>query len=122
MATLKTIYVLMRGRSETYFENLGRWIFRNPIKTLLVAFIFTGVLCSQTPKMKMETSAQGMLYENDPIRMAYNDFREQFGSDEAVIIAIKPHSVFEKGFLTKLLSFHPGNQRSAPIYYRSWHR
>ncbi len=114
MATLKTTYISMRSKCETHFEKLGRWIFRNPIKTLLIALILTGALCSQILKMTMDTSAQGMLYENDPIRLAYNDFREQFGSDEMVIIAIKPPSVFETSFLTKLLSFHNALEEEVP--------
>ncbi len=100
MASFRTIYTSFRNKAEKKLESLGRWVFRNRFKTLFMVFLFT--------------SAEGMLYENDPIRIDYNVFRDQFGSDEAIIVAIKPPEVFADSFFKKLKTFHEDIETGVP--------
>jgi predicted RND superfamily exporter protein len=114
VTTLKSFYTSVRNKVERQFENLGRFIYRARIAVLVIVCLLTGVLCYQIPKISMDTSAEGMLYKNDPIRLAYNAFRDQFGNDEAVIIVIKPPEVFNETFLTKLKAFHNDLEKEIP--------
>lgn len=96
----------IRKKIESKFETFTRAIYRNRWKTLLLMLIFIGAIVSNVPKITMDTSTEGFLHDDDPALIAYNEFRDQFGRDEMVIVAIKPENVFDIGFLKKLREFH----------------
>jgi predicted RND superfamily exporter protein len=62
----------------------------------------------------VDTSTEGFLHHNDPALLAYNDFRDQFGRDEAVIIALKPDKVFDLEFLATLKRLHEDLEENVP--------
>ena len=97
-----------RQRIEKYFEDLGHLLYNHRIKTLVAVFLFTAFLVAQLPKITVDTSSEGMLHKGDPVRVHYNEFRDQFGRDEIVIISIKPPNVFSIDFLNKLLAIGAG--------------
>ncbi len=99
---------------EAWFEAFARLIYRNRIKTLLVMILFTVLTTSQVPRIVMDMSAEGMLHEDDPAYIAYQSFREQFGRDEAIIIALKPENVFDKKFLLSLKNLHEKIEENVP--------
>jgi hydrophobe/amphiphile efflux-3 (HAE3) family protein len=96
----------IRHRVERSFEGFGRFVYRNRIKTLLVMLVIVTGMVSQLPKVRIDTSTEGFLHEKDPALMQYNAFRDQFGRDEMVLIAIKPRDIFDLKFLRKLEAFH----------------
>ncbi|MEE8483177.1 MAG: MMPL family transporter [Nitrospinota bacterium] len=104
----------IRNRIENKFELFGRLVFRNRFKALFIMFLFIGALVSQLPKITIDTSTEGFLHDNDPILIAYNEFRDQFGRDEILIIAIQPPDVFDRGFLQKLKNFHQDLENETP--------
>jgi len=114
MTKEQSFYMSLRSGTERFFERLGRLTFRNPVKTLFAVLLITGAVCSQLPKMQVDTSALGLLAKHDPIRLEYNSFIEQFGSDEIVVIAVKPPEIFDEGFLKKLKSFHNDLEAEVP--------
>jgi predicted RND superfamily exporter protein len=71
-------------------------------------------LASNLPNITFDTSTEGFLYEDDPQILAYNDFRNQFGRDEKIIIAIKTEDVFEPSFLKTLFALHNDIEQNAP--------
>ena len=96
----------IRHQLEKWFEQLAYAIYRRRILTLIIMLAVSGLLISQVPKITIDTSTEGFLHENDPVLLAYNDFRDQFGRDEVIIIALKPDNVFDLTFLKKLKSLH----------------
>ncbi len=96
----------IRRSIETWFESFGHWIYRNHWKVLLMVLVLTGALMSQLPKLTMDTSTEGFLHEDDPTLLQYNQFREQFGRDELLVIAIKTDNVFDLKFLHRLRLLH----------------
>ncbi len=80
----KTPYIWLRKKIESLFERLGRLFYRNSVKTIVVVLLITCAVCSQLPKMLLDTSALGLLAKNDPIRKEYNKFINQFGNDEII--------------------------------------
>jgi predicted RND superfamily exporter protein len=115
-----TRYTTLRDRAEDFFEGVGRFTYRNRLKTLLVMLFITGVVCSQLPTLRVDTSALGLISKHDPIRLEYNKFIDQFGSDETAVIVINPPEVFDESFLRKLKSLHDDLAKEVP-YVREIH-
>ena len=96
----------IRDRIEKKFAQAASLFYRHNLITLLILALFTGVLFSQLPKLTLDTSTEGFLHEQDPDLLAYNDFRDQFGNTEMVIVAIKSKDIFNLEFLQKLKEMH----------------
>ncbi|XOF34115.1 MAG: efflux RND transporter permease subunit [Candidatus Electrothrix sp. YB6] len=96
----------IRDRIEKSFAAAARQLYHHPFITLLVLAVFTGSLLSQLPKLTLDTSTEGFLHEADPALLAYNDFRDQFGNTEMVIVAVKSKDIFAPDFLRKLHKLH----------------
>jgi len=105
--------------------NLGRWIYRNKRKTLVSVLVLVFGFASQlvevqtdpfkiTPLVRLDTSTEGFLHEDDPILTNYDAFREEFGRDERIICAVEPPEVFSLAFLDKLKKFHEDLENSVP--------
>ena len=71
-------------------------------------------LFSQLPRLTIDTSTEGFLHKDDPALVAYDAFREQFGRDEVIIVAIESPNVFDLNFLTKLNAFHEDLEEHVP--------
>jgi hydrophobe/amphiphile efflux-3 (HAE3) family protein len=104
----------IRYRIEKWFETFAHTIYRHRIKTIIITLLLTAALVSQIPKLHIDTSTEGFLHENDPTLLAYNSFRDQFGRDEVIIIAIKPPKIFMQAFLKKLKSLHEELEENVP--------
>lgn len=104
----------MRQRIESGFQQMGRLIYRNHWKVLLLMLALVAGLASQLPKLTLDTSTEGFLHESDPTLLAYNAFREQFGRDELILIAITAPDVFDRAFLDTLKRLHDELRDNTP--------
>ncbi len=104
----------IRNRIEKWFESYAHAICRHRIKTIIIALSATAALVSQIPKIQLDTSTEGFLHENDPALVSYNAFRDQFGRDEVIIIAISPPNIFTHAFLRKINSLHDALAENVP--------
>lgn len=95
-----------RKRMEKWLENFAHIIYHNRIKTLLIMVAVITAMVFQIPKITIDTSSEGLLHKNDPAFLVYNSFRDQFGRDEFITIAINPPNVFEQKFLKKVKALH----------------
>ena len=89
----------IRDRIEKWFEGVAKIIYENKYKTLLIIIVAIVALFSQLPKITIDTSTEGFLHEEDQKLIDYNNFRDQFGRDELVIVAVKTRDVFDLKFL-----------------------
>ncbi len=105
---------LFAGPIETFFDYLGHVLCRNRFKTLFISLICIIILSLFLPMLKVDTSWEGMLHKDDPYRVAYNQFRDQFGRDEIIIIAVESSNIFEENFLKKLKSLHETLESKVP--------
>ena len=105
----------IRTRLEKWFEHLALAIYRHRILSLLIMLALSGILIVQIPKITIDTSTEGFLHDDDPALLAYNAFRDQFGRDEVIIIAIKPEEVFDHRFLKKLKGMHEELEDNVPF-------
>lgn len=63
-------------------------------------------MIAQLPSITVDTSTEGFLRPNDPTLQTYNDFRNQFGRDIPILLAITPTEVFDTSFLQTLQALH----------------
>ena len=104
----------VRYQIEKAFEGFARAIYRNRIKTILLVLLLSGAIISQIPKITVDTSMEGFLHEEDPAFLAYNNFRDQFGRDEVVIVALQPPEVFDSRFFDTLTALHEKLEDTVP--------
>lgn len=105
----------IKDKIETRFKLFGLWVFDNRIKTLLLVLMIAAGFVSQLPKITVDTSSEGFLHKSDPILISYDHFREQFGRDEIIVLAIKSPEVFEQKFLKKLSELHQELEDNVPF-------
>lgn len=103
-----------RIRIEEKFESFSDVIYENKVKVLLTILVMVLALASNIPNITFDTSTEGFLYKDDPQILAYNDFRNQFGRDEKIIIAIKTKDIFQPEFLKTLFALHDDIETNAP--------
>ena len=103
-----------RLQVEKKFENFSYIVIKHRFKALLLTLMLVVGLASNLPKITLDTSTEGFLYKDDPQILMYNDFRNQFGRDEKIIVAIKTKDVFDKAFLEKLFKLHTEIEDSLP--------
>lgn len=96
------------------FGSFGRLIYHNRFKTLFLMLGIIGSLATQLPSITFDTSTESFFHPEDPALIDYNTFKDQFGQDELVVIAIDPPNVFDNQFLTKLKAFHETLESEVP--------
>ena len=85
----------IRNKIEHWFERLARVVYRHRLATILILTFLTLPIVCQIPKITIDTSTEGFLHEDDPAMVDYNAFRDQFGRDEVIIVAVKSEDVFD---------------------------
>ena len=104
----------MHSKLEQLMGRFGSFIHDNPFKVLLVLVALLAFPIWHVPQIKMDTSTEGFMHPNDPVLLTYNGFREQFGRDERILLAIKNDNIFSLDFLTKLKSLHKEIESTVP--------
>ncbi len=104
----------MHNKLENLMGRFGSFIHDNPLKVLLVLVLLLAIPISHVPNIKMDTSTEGFMHPDDPVLITYNNFREQFGRDERVVLAIQSDKIFSIDFLTKLRNLHKELESKVP--------
>ena len=103
-----------RTRTENKLEQFSDLLFDNAKKTIAATFLLVVAIGSQLPSLKVDTTTEGFLHKTDPMRVEYDVFRDQFGRDEKLMIAVKTNNIFDLNFLEKLDSFHHALENELP--------
>ena len=99
---------------EKWFENLGAWLYDNPLKVLLASCLLVGFFAYQIPSISIDTSSEALLKKGDPSLKEYNRFRDQFGRAELIVIGIQSTDIFSTDFLARLKFFHQELEKAIP--------
>ena len=103
-----------RQKIEEGFGRFAHLIYCNHWKVLFLVFILVAGFASQLPKLTMDTSTEGFLHPDDPAMTAYDDFRNQFGRDGVLVVAVTAQNIFDLDFLAKLKQLHEELRSSVP--------
>ena len=104
----------MHQKLENLFGKFGGFISNNPLKVILFALLVIAFPLSNVPKITMDTSTEGFMHENDPMLVNYNAFKDQFGRDERIMIAVQSDKIFTLEFLKKLQKLHKELEDNLP--------
>lgn len=91
---------------EKGFKLLAHFIFRFRWVFIFFMIFLTIAAVSQLKKLTIDMSDESFLHKNDPILTTYLDFRDQFGRDDLIVLAIKGENIFRQDFLRKLAKLH----------------
>jgi predicted RND superfamily exporter protein len=103
-----------KKRVENKFEHFSDFIYDNKFKVIFAVLILIIAFASQLKYLHMDTSTEGFLHKDDLLRIEYDKFRDQFGRDEKVLIAIQSKNIFTIDFLNKLNQLHKELENSLP--------
>ncbi|MBW1893180.1 MAG: MMPL family transporter [Deltaproteobacteria bacterium] len=104
----------IRYRIEKSFESLSHFIFRHKWLVVFSMLVLIGILAAQIPHIIVDTSTEAFFFDDDPEMVKYEQFREQFGRDEIVVVAIKAPEIFSIPFLQKLRVIHGELEKNVP--------
>ena len=82
-----------------------KYVVRHPIQTIVVVLLVTFVLGWRLPDLRFGTSIYDLTIEDLPQNDDYKKFKQEFGSEEIILVAAKSRNFFEpKAFedLTRL--------------------
>jgi len=100
---------------EISFGRMARWSFRHPWVAIILVLVFFLALVSRIPTLTMDMSNEGFFRPDDKVLVDYNQFRNQFGKDEFIVVAIKTADVFNLDFLTGLRALHRDIEENVPF-------
>ncbi len=104
----------LTAKFENAMGNLGYFIARHPKKLILLILLLVAAIASNLPKTTIDTSTEGFLHESAQARIDYDRFREQFGRDEKIVVAIKTRDIFNLDTLNKLKQLHEELKQNVP--------
>lgn len=105
----------MHQKLENLFGRFGSFIGNHPLRVILFALLVVAFPITQVPKITMDTSTEGFMHADDPMLINYNNFKNQFGRDERIMIAIESDKVFTLDFLKKLQKLHVELENNLPF-------
>jgi len=104
----------VRGKIEEGFASWSRTVVRYRWVVILLVLATTAALGTRVPLLDVETSTDDYLRDGDPEKIAYNEFRDQFGRDQVIFVVIEPPEVFDLEFLAWLRTLHEAIEDEVP--------
>jgi len=104
----------VRGRIEVAFASWGRFVFRWRWPAIVATGLVTLALGSLIPQLEVDNSEEAFLHGDDPERIRYDRFRNQFDRDDRILVVVHPREIFALDFLDRLRDFHRDIEASVP--------
>lgn len=103
-----------RDKVETWFELLAETLYDRAKPVAVLMLIVTLGLGWGLAELRIDTSTRGLLHEDDPILIKYNEFLEQFGRGESLVVAVRPDDLFSLKALNRLKALHQDLAENVP--------
>jgi predicted RND superfamily exporter protein len=104
-----------KSRIKKGFHYIGIAAIRYRVAILLLSIVVIRLAASQLPKLSIATSVESMFTRDDPILTDYQQFRNQFGRDENIVLLVSGPDIFSLKFLATLKHFHQDLEPSLPL-------
>ena len=106
----------MHARIEALLENWGHFVYRRAWWILVLALAMTAGTATQLKYFYIDASLEGFFHQDDPVRVIYDEFREQYGRDTFILISLEPNTpIFEREFLETLRDLHARLENEVPL-------
>lgn len=92
----------IKTKIENSFERSGRFFYTHAKLVIVLLFIFIAVIAWQIPNMALDHSVEGTLDPDHQTRINYNEFRDQFGRAEVIIVTAESDDIFSPEFFKNL--------------------
>ncbi len=73
-----------------YFETVPDFVAKRKLVILLLLIVLTVIAVMGIPKLKFDLTTEGWFRDDDPVKVALDDFKAEFGSDDGIYIVYKP--------------------------------
>ncbi len=103
------------GHTNRYLEIFVTAVLRFRIPVLIGVFLCTALLGWQLQHLTFDTSNEGFLHDDDPYLKTYNQFREEFGRDDFLVLAVYSETLYSSEVLEKLRALHEDLLDSVPF-------
>ncbi|MEM9173817.1 MAG: MMPL family transporter [Myxococcota bacterium] len=103
-----------RAAVEAGFARWGRIVVRHRWLALVLSVAMTGWLVSHLPQLEIDNSTESFLTTDAPNVVLYNAFREQFGRDDKIVVAVEGGDLFSLPFLERLRDLHEALENDVP--------
>ena len=85
-----------------------------PKMVVCMVLLVLAICVSKIPLVEFDTSTRGYLKIDHPSIVSYDEFREDFGRDEFIVLAIEHDNIFSLDFLTKLQTLQQALYETVP--------
>jgi hypothetical protein len=99
---------------EAAFVRWGRFVVRHRWGALAASIVVTAGLMAQLPGLTIDNSTESFLLPDDPAVITYNAFRDQFGREDQIVVAVRTPDLFDRGFLERLRALHEAIEAEVP--------
>ncbi|MFP4446187.1 MAG: Fis family transcriptional regulator, partial [Desulfosudaceae bacterium] len=104
----------IKDRIELFFEHFARTLYVHRVKTLLLMVLLIGAILYKLPALTVDTNTEALLRDTNPSKIIYNEFRDQFGQDRIIVIAITAENLFSEEFFLRLKDLHQDLEERVP--------
>ena len=91
------------------------WLYDHPLAAAVLILVVTVALGLQIPKLRLVTSTDDFMVEQDPSRVYYDQFKQRFGSDTVTTIVVKADDVFSAPVLRAIQRISDALDRSPDV-------
>ena len=100
------LFARIRSRVDQAFSSWAERIADAPTRVIAISLVASALLISQAGRVEVTTNTDEFLLPHHPIRIAYDQFKDQFGSDKYVLVTLRHDDIFSADFLEWLETFH----------------
>ena len=99
---------------EKLLNRLVAIFYLYPKVTLFLVLLVSVIISVQIARLNVDTSSVGLMHSRDPELINYNQFRDQFGREELIIVSVETDEIFNLDFLNNLKSLHKEIAENTP--------
>ena len=103
-----------KKRLELAFEMFAMRVCRYKYLVILAVLVMTAASASGLRGIAIDTSNESFLYPGDPVLIRYEEFRDRFGRDDLIIVAVQPDELFSRQTLSRLRELHESIDENVP--------
>lgn len=108
------LFSRIRTRTDRAF---GRWadlVAARPWTVILATVLVIGAIAPGIRFLEVSTNTEEFLLPHHPLRIAYDEFRDQFGTDNVILITFEHEDLFSEDFLSWLRPLHEAIEDRVP--------
>lgn len=96
----------MKAALENRFRRAALLCYQHPVKVLVILLAGFALTLARVDRLTFDTSTESFFHATDPTLKNYQTFRDQFGRDDVIVIALKPQNLYTPPTLDKIRRLH----------------